>query len=244
MIRTGNYDVVVIQGWEDAADPAKLTSWLGYAQKFADLADSTGAQPVFFCPWAMTTHNWYNAFTRYEPAFDTAGARANAPVVHVGRLWWDLRTERPLSGGIRPRVAGVFLDSLFMFSDAIHPDDSGQYVNALAFYSFMTNKSPASLGSTVSGFSFGAEFQDTMQARVWKSVTRDAQRWYSVGTREPRKPAIAPAPQDSRLRTGDATHSWTLLGAAVPAGAQAGATAVYLREPNRSTATTLRVLTE
>ncbi len=181
MIRNNNYDIVVLQGWEYGGDTSNHTNtalFYEYMRKFGDLCDSVGALPIIFTPWAMTSHNWFNAFMRYVPANDSVGRMLNAPVLSVGREWWDLRTGRPHSYGTRPSVGGVTLDSLFTFSDAIHPNDSGQYVNALYVYTFITAKNPRSIGPSVSGFTLSEEFQDTIQNRVWKCAGYDITNWY------------------------------------------------------------------
>ncbi|MBD3241145.1 MAG: hypothetical protein GF331_11210 [Chitinivibrionales bacterium] len=181
-ISTGDYDIVVLQGWDDPI--LQPDSFHKYIDLFAiDIRDA-GAEPVLFMTWPIMNHGGW-ALTALINQYDQAGARIGAPVVHCGTVWWGMRRRVPPGFGI---------DTTFLFADAIHPSNEGQFLNSLCFYAFFTRKDPTGVDYDITGMNLDPALVDTLQARAWMTVQRDVASYVGVTQRPtPLTSAVPPA---------------------------------------------------
>jgi hypothetical protein len=173
-IANGSYDIVVLQGWDDPV--LQPDSFHKYVDLFDIDIKAAGSQTVLFMTWPIIPHGTW-ALNVLNNHYNDAGDRIGAPVVHVGTVWWGLRRRVP---------PGFGLDTAFLFADDIHPNDTGQYLNSLCFYSFFTQESPEGVDYEIGGFSLDDALEDTLQARAWKTIALDVQDYVGV------RPRVAP----------------------------------------------------
>lgn len=199
-IANGNYDIVVLQGWDDPI--LQPDSFHTYVDLFEIDIRAAGAEPVLFMTWPIMQHGAW-ALTALNNQYNTAGARINAPVVHCGTVWWGMRRKVP---------AGFGIDTTFLFADDIHPSNEGQFLNSLCFYAFFTQKDPTGVDYDITGMNLDPALVDTMQARAWKTIQLDVNQYVGV-RRDPQHFAV-PRQLDADLRI----RTFLLNGAAVLSG--------------------------
>ncbi|MCB0559673.1 MAG: hypothetical protein H6573_35610 [Lewinellaceae bacterium] len=121
-IEAGGWDYVVLQNHSTSAMETP-ESFMEYGRKFAGLARSAGAEPLYFTTWA------YKSNPLMQPAITAAYAQlakeVDAGLTPVGPLWESVRRSRP---------------DLELFFDDKHPTPVGTYLIGLAFYKQLTGQ--------------------------------------------------------------------------------------------------------
>jgi len=197
-IADGDFDAVVLQGWNDPI--TEPDSFYKYVELFDQDIRASGAKTVLFMTWPLLVHTTW-AHTTLRNRYDSAGTLVDASVVHVGTVWWGLRRRVP---------PGFGLDTTSLFADDVHPSELGQYVSSLCFYTFLTQASPEGVDYTVGGFTIDDALEDTLQQRVWKTISLDVDAY--VGVNMPAcKPAVLTRAPEHVLRS----RSFLLNGAIV-----------------------------
>ncbi len=127
LIREGGWDYVVLQNHSSSAFEAP-ESFMEYGRKFAELARSVGAEPLFFMTWG------YKSNPLIQPAITAAytqlAKELDAPLVPVGPIWESARHHRP---------------GLELFFDDKHPSAVGTYLIGLAFLKKLTGQAVADI---------------------------------------------------------------------------------------------------
>ncbi len=150
-IRTGNYDVVVLQEQSTGTSGSSRESFYKYAQLFHDLIDSVGATTVFFMTWDKDGA----PISSISFAYDSIGTAVGGVVVPVGLVWEIAKTELP--------------DINLYDSDNSHPNPYGTYFTTCIFYTSFTQQSPVDL-SYISDASISAEDAKSLQEIAFTGV--------------------------------------------------------------------------
>ena len=123
IIEEGSWDYIVLQNHSTSALETP-ESFREYGRKFAELARSKGAQPLYFTTWA------YKSNPLMQPAITAAYAQlaqeVDAGLAPVGPLWESVRRNRP---------------DLELFFDDKHPTPVGTYLLGLALFKKLTGLS-------------------------------------------------------------------------------------------------------
>lgn len=128
MIKTGDYDAVVLQDHSMRAI-AEPDSLLYYGNLLNELAQSSGAQAYVYMTWSR---EWDPYMQEEITAQYTALAeKSDAQVVPVGLAWQRARELRP----------GLPLYD----PDGSHPSPLGTYLTACVFFGALTGESPVGL---------------------------------------------------------------------------------------------------
>ena len=128
VIRTGGYDVVVLQDWFQSTD---VDTFHEYVRKFDAEIRATGAKTVLFMEWPVS----YLELTIGEiaQAHHDIAAEIGADVAPVGLAWQQAIDERPeltLAGpdGIHPSIHGTYLAT-----NVVYVTIFGQSPNSTAY---------------------------------------------------------------------------------------------------------------
>tara|TARA_A100000171_G_scaffold18150_2_gene16700 strand:- start:3459 stop:4235 length:777 start_codon:yes stop_codon:yes gene_type:complete len=128
LLESGDWDYVVMNNHSMSTinTPADFDK---YGKLFAELIKSKGAKPVFYMTWAR------KADPSMQPTitkgYNELGKSTQSNVVPVGEIWKK-------SIGLKPEID-------LYFPDGSHPSPEGTYLNALAFYKFLTGKATADI---------------------------------------------------------------------------------------------------
>lgn len=127
-IRTGDYDIVILQN-HSMRTIAAPDSMMIYGKRLAQEIRQSGAQAMLYMTWSR---EWNPLMIEtIEKIYTELGEYIQAFVVPVGRIWDDAKKLRP---------------SLDLYqSDGSHQTPAGMYIAACAFYSALTGKSPIGL---------------------------------------------------------------------------------------------------
>lgn len=162
-IRRGNYDVVVLQGFNNPhnVESADRETFVEAVRNFDAVIKETGAQTVLFMTWPYQTHAetpflYTTIASVISQSYLIVGEEVGAPVVPCGWVWNSLFRAPPPGQ-----------DKFFLYADVIHQNQTGAYLNALAFYSILTLSSPKELDFSVDGFSPPAELDSVLKYRAW-----------------------------------------------------------------------------
>jgi hypothetical protein len=176
VIKNGNFDIVVVQGYGDDATPppnSDGTPFFEYARKFADLIKSSGAQGVFFMRQANNfikydrdNNTVYANMDYYDKQVATLierntfiGKELDMPVVACGQVWYELMKNPPLKFAhenfLYDGQTVQTSDNGTKYIDNIHQNDLGKVVNALCFYSMLMRQSPQEIYFSEGDFTDG-----------------------------------------------------------------------------------------
>ena len=143
LIRTGRFDVVVVQeqsmGTIEHAD-----SFAIYAQKLSSVIEENGARPCFYQTWAREKVPQYQDII--TAAYTKAANDNDAILAKVGEAW-------ELALKLRP---GIELYA----TDGSHPSDLGAFLTACVFVATLTGEVPHNLPNRFS-------IKDCQGEQVW-----------------------------------------------------------------------------
>ncbi len=127
-IKSGNYDVVVLQDHSMRAiqHPDSL---LYYGKLWGDYIKSNGGQPFVYLTWARKWDPYMQE--KITEKYIELAKKINARVVPVGLAWQKVRELRP--------------DLDLYDPDGSHPSTIGTYLTACVFFAAITNVSPIGL---------------------------------------------------------------------------------------------------
>lgn len=127
-IKEGDYDIVVLQNHSMRSIVA-ADSMMIYGKMLAKEIRQSGAEPMLFMTWAR---EWNPLMIdTIDQVYTALGKEINALVVPVGRIWQEVRHQRP---------------SLVLHQpDGSHQTTTGMYAAACAFYAGITGKTPIGL---------------------------------------------------------------------------------------------------
>lgn len=128
LLENGNWDYVVMNNHSLSAinTPEDFDK---YGKLFADLIKSKGAKPVFYMTWARKSDP--SKQSTITKGYADLGQATRSNVVPVGEIWKKSIRLRP------------YID--LYFPDGSHPSPEGTYLNALAFFKFLTGKQTAEI---------------------------------------------------------------------------------------------------
>ncbi len=130
-IATGNFDIVVLQGFSMNAmiEPDTLTK---YAGLFCDYIKKNGAKPYLYLTWARKKVPQYQE--TIDSVYYSIAKENNVKVVPVGKAW-------QLAQQLRPNI------ELFQ-NDGSHPSKLGTLLTASVFVAALTGELPDALSKS------------------------------------------------------------------------------------------------
>ncbi len=161
MIRSGNYDIVVLQEYSlgaiEHSDSLKF-----YAKLFCDLIKENGAVPYLYQTWAREKVPQY--FEVIEKVYAEVAEENNAHLVPVGYAW-------RLANQLRPNV------QLFD-PDGSHPSNLGTFLAASVFTATITGELPETTRTNYTcldneGESLTLMILDKLDVVFCKEIARD-----------------------------------------------------------------------
>jgi hypothetical protein len=163
-IRTGNYDIVVLQADNDPfIDTARFFQAV---RKFDVEIKAAGAQTVLFMPWTYPTQE-LGSYSYCLNNHNAIAAEVGAYIVPVGTVWWGMRKRPPLG-----------LEEFACWVDGgndCHQDDTGQTLNTYIFYAALTGRSPMGINFGYGSLDGSSALADTLKMRAWSTVSHFAQ---------------------------------------------------------------------
>ncbi len=116
------------------------------------LINNAGSQMVFYQTWGY----WGDEQSRLAviASYENFGSLYSTPVVAVGQAWQNFYTRNPAP-------------SFDLFSDYVHANNYGTYLNALVFYAWFTGESP--IGLRTIPVSMDADTALLLQTIAWET---------------------------------------------------------------------------
>ena len=127
-IRSGKYDVVVLQG-HSMETIEKKEDFLNYSKKLSDLAKAFGAKPYLYITWAREKVPQYQE--TITATYKQASEENDCELIMVGEAWKLARTLRP--------------DIPLFLLDGSHQSDLGAFLTALVFVGNFSGEIPKNL---------------------------------------------------------------------------------------------------
>jgi hypothetical protein len=128
LLENGNWDYVIMNN-HSLSTINTPEDFDEYGKLFVELIKSKGAKPVFYMTWAR------KAQPETQPTitngYSSIGKSTKSDVVPVGEIWKKSIETRP--------------EVDLYFADGSHPSPEGTYLNALAFFKFLTGKPTADI---------------------------------------------------------------------------------------------------
>lgn len=161
MIRSGNYDIVVLQEYSlgaiEQSDSLKF-----YAKLFCNLIKENGAVPYLYQTWAREKVPQY--FETIEKVYTEVAEDNDARLVPVGRAW-------RLANQLRPNI------QLFD-ADGSHPSNLGTFLAACLFTATITGEIPETIRTNytcldIEGESITLMILDKLDVIFCQEVARD-----------------------------------------------------------------------
>lgn len=149
-IRTGTYDVVVLQ--EDIPETT-VADFREYARKFVAEARTVRARPVLFMAWAYARLGWIS-MAEIAQAHRDAAKELNVDVAPVGLAWQQAIKQRP--------------GTTFYAADQEHPTISGTYLATCVVYATIFDRDPSGLAYAPAGIT--PEDAAFLQKVAWQTV--------------------------------------------------------------------------
>jgi hypothetical protein len=149
-IRTGSYDVVVLQ--EDIPETT-VADFREYAGRFVAEVKRNGAKPILFMAWAYPRLGWISMAEIAQAHRDVAKS-LEVEVAPVGLAWQEAAKQRP------------GLD--FYAPDREHPNILGTYLATCVIFATVYDRDPAGLAYTPPGVT--AEMAAFLQRVAWQAV--------------------------------------------------------------------------
>ncbi len=163
-IRSGNYDVVVLQADNDPfIDTARFFQAV---RKFDVEIKAAGAQTALYMPWTYPTQE-LGSYLYCLNNHNAIAAEVGAYIVPVGVVWWGMRKRPPLG-----------LEEFACWVDGgadCHQDDTGTTLNTYTFYAALTGRSPAGIDFGYGDMDGSSVLADTLKERAWRTVSAFAQ---------------------------------------------------------------------
>jgi hypothetical protein len=168
-IRKGTWDLVVLQGWEDASynlaycaekgsyswenkeHPGATDTFVKYGKLLYDEAKKAGAEPVFFYP-QCSAWNFNKDFALAELSYAALGAATDGFIVPVIDAWDTARIIFPpatyaCAGNQGSTPSNDFIK--IFYSDCGHQNGNGMLLTSSVWYTVLTGgKSPVNLHPT------------------------------------------------------------------------------------------------
>jgi len=153
LIESGDFDVVVLQGYLAAAYPGTIEPFLEYARKFDDVIRASGAETVFFMTWPGAVDDWSTIDDVVE-AHRRIAQETGAPVAPAALAFEQAMAQRP--------------DLVLIGPDRVHATWTGAYLAAATVYATLFERSPEGLG-----YAFGLDTDTAafLQRVAWETVT-------------------------------------------------------------------------
>jgi hypothetical protein len=129
-IRTGDFDVVVLQGYLPGSTTGTAESFIEHARRFDTLIRESGAETVFFMTWPRDRGDWSNIDDVVE-AHRLVAAELDARVAPAALAFEKARAERP--------------DLALIDDDQVHATWDGAYLAAATVYGTLFERSPEGL---------------------------------------------------------------------------------------------------
>ena len=157
-ILTGNYDVVVLQGYLDVVQDVER--FFEAVRMFHAVIDNAGSQAMLFMHWPFTTQDPYLYTTILRDMYDVIGNELGIPVALAGQVWHQFRQQPP------PGESQYLL-----YADPLHQNAIGSALNAYVFYAELTRRNPIGIHFTYGEFNISAELNSYLTTRTWSVLT-------------------------------------------------------------------------
>jgi hypothetical protein len=132
MIELEKWDYVVFNN-HSLSSITSPDKFLEFSKKFADLARSKGAEPIFMMTWAYKSNPLM--LPQIEKMHKLLCEQTNTNYIPGGPLFASSIKYRP---------------DIELFHDDIHPSSNGTYLLGLAFYKYFTGKSVSTIPGNIS----------------------------------------------------------------------------------------------
>ena len=152
-IRTGQYDVVVLQGHLPGSLTRSSAPFLEYSRRFDEVIRETGARTVFFMSWPQGRYGNWAGLDDIVAAHRQVESELDADVAPVALAMERARAERP--------------DLELIGEDTIHATWAGAYLSAVVVYATLFDRSPEGLPYH---FGISDEDADFLQRIAWQEV--------------------------------------------------------------------------
>lgn len=139
-IRTGDFDVVVLQGYLPGSPTGTAEPFVEHARRFDTLIRESGAETVFFMTWPRGHGDWSSLDDVVE-AHRLVAAELDARVAPAALAFEKARAERP--------------DLVLIGDDQVHATWEGAYLAAATVYGTLFERSPEGLA-----YRFGVSADD------------------------------------------------------------------------------------
>ena len=127
MIEDHEWDYIVFQN-HSMSSIKDSASFMEYGLKFAELAGTKGAKPIFMMTWAYDSNPLMQ--DRITEMYRMLADKADAYLVPVGEIFRECRNTLP---------------QMDLFFDDKHPSEKGTYLIALTFTKFFTGQNTLGL---------------------------------------------------------------------------------------------------
>jgi hypothetical protein len=153
VIRDGDFDAVVLQGYLAASETGTIEPFLEYARRFDEVIRASGAETVFFMTWPNGVDDWSTLEDVVE-AHRTIATELGAPVAPAALAFEQARAERP--------------DLELIGPDRVHATWAGAYLAAATVYATLFDRSPEGLPYA---FGLDPEVASFLQRVAWETVS-------------------------------------------------------------------------
>jgi hypothetical protein len=186
LIRDGEFDTVVLQGYLPGSETRTDEPFLEYARLFDAVIRESGAKTVFFMTWPRGFNDWSDVDDVIE-AHRMVEAELGAKVAPAAYAFELARAERP--------------DIELISEDKVHASWEGAYLAAATVYATLFDRSPEGLP-----YAFGLSDEDAafLQRIAGQAVTD--WREGTVVVPSP-APSLAPSPSPSPTSLAPAASS-------------------------------------
>ncbi len=152
-IRTGGFDVVVLQGYLAGAETRTAEPFLEHARLLHEEILRSGAETVFFMTWPRGFGDWSDMADVIE-AHRTIERELGVPVAPAAYAFELARAERP--------------ELELISDDHVHASWNGAYLAAATVYATLFDRSPEGLP-----YALGVDPEDAafLQRVAWRALT-------------------------------------------------------------------------
>jgi hypothetical protein len=153
VIRDGDFDTVVLQGYLPGSETQNAEPFLEHARLFDEAIREAGAKTVFYMTWPRGFNDWSDLEDVME-AHRVVEAELDAKVAPAAVAFELAEAERP--------------DLLLVDPDHVHATPEGAYLAAATVYATLFDRSPEGLP-----YSFGVDPDDAafMERIAWEALT-------------------------------------------------------------------------
>lgn len=152
-IRTGDFDVVVLQGYLAGAETHTAEPFLEHARLLHEEVRGSGAETVFFMTWPRGFNDWSD-MTDVIDAHRALEAELGVPVAPAAYAFELAKAERP--------------ELELISEDQVHASWDGAYLAAATVYATLFDRSPEGLP-----YSLGVDAEEAafLQRIAWRALT-------------------------------------------------------------------------